>query len=116
MGLDYIRNAAGKPWRKRWSNARRALDTPDLFDICPTEDDRTLTIALRERVKEGDVLIAQLYDSSQRIRFTHDYQTIGEILGAPESINTRLIKCGGIAQARVKRIGAFGNTAEVIMP
>jgi hypothetical protein len=46
MGIEFIRNASGKPYSKRWARGIDRTKTPTLMDVSISEESRTLTAKL----------------------------------------------------------------------
>jgi hypothetical protein len=46
MGLEYIRSAAGKPYRKRWARGLNRLKTPTLLDVALSDQTHMVTATL----------------------------------------------------------------------
>ena len=62
MGLDFIHNTPGKPWRKGWAGGLDALKNPGLFDI-DLKDERRLIMmdcTLAASIKAGAEVVVQI--------------------------------------------------------
>ena len=46
MGIEFIRNASGKPYSKRWARGIDRIRAPTLMDVSLSEESRTLTAKL----------------------------------------------------------------------
>jgi hypothetical protein len=46
MGIEFIRNASGKPYTKRWARGIDRIKAPTLMDVSISEESRTLTAKL----------------------------------------------------------------------
>lgn len=113
MGVDYIREHSGKPWRKRWDKGLDRLKAPGLFDVRFSDRQRTVSadITGEATLKLGDQLILQ-GDGASAIVCQGQYK-IGELEGIPADISAALASCGGIALGTVERVGLFGNRVEL---
>jgi hypothetical protein len=113
MGLDFIRRATGKPWRKSWRQELGNLKENDLFHPEIKEASCSFTAAIDPgtslslkksyvaEVGQGCVVVS---DGLRRICRVDEPP--GDLLLALESR-------GGIAEARVERVSVFGTTIEV---
>jgi hypothetical protein len=43
MGIEFIRNASGKPYTKHWARGIGRIQAPTLMDVSISEESRTLT-------------------------------------------------------------------------
>lgn len=113
MGVDFIREESGKPWRKRWNKGLDRLKAPGLFDVQFTDRQRTVTadISSDATLKIGDQVILQS-DGASAIVCRGQYK-VGEVAGIPVDIGAAIKGCGGIALGTVERVSLFGNNAEV---
>jgi hypothetical protein len=113
MGVDFIREQSGKPWRKRWDKGLDRLKLPGLFDVQFSSQQRTVTadIDCGSSFKIGDQVIIQC-DSHSTI-VCSGYQRIGEIAALPADMRAAITNCGGVALGTVERVGLFGNNAEL---
>lgn len=113
MGVDFIREQSGKPWRKGWDKGLDRLKLPSLFDVQFSNEQRTITADLDcdFPLKIGDEVIVQ-FDGTSTI-VCSGYQRIGRISGLPADVHATLISCGSIALGVVERVSLFGNSAEL---
>ena len=113
MGLDYIRAKTGKPWRKRWDRGLDRLNTPTLLDLTMSEASRVVTAQLNVAscVKVNDTLILQV--TTDGLTISDGLRAIGRIENSAPDITAAIRDCGGYAEGVVRRVGLFGNTAEV---
>jgi hypothetical protein len=113
MGVDFIREQSGKPWRKRWDKGLDRLKLPGLFDVQFSSQQRTVTADLNSSasLKVGDQLVVQCEGGSAIV--CSGYQRVGEISGIPADMRAAITNCGGVALGTVERVSLFGNNAEL---
>jgi hypothetical protein len=113
MGVDFIREQSGKPWRKRWDRGLDRLKLPGLFDVRFSEQYRTVSADLDgcAVLKAGDQVIVQY--SGGRVVVCNGQQCIGSIPGIPPDMQSAITACGGVALGIVERVSMFGNNAEL---
>lgn len=113
MGVDFIREQSGKPWRKRWDKGLDRLKLPGLFDVQFSSQQRTITADLQcgTQLKVGDQLIVQ--SNGPMAIICSGQQQVGTIPSIPADMRSAIANCGGIALGTVERVGLFGNNAEV---
>jgi hypothetical protein len=113
MGLDYIRRATGKPWRKRWARSLEWLKTPTLLDSSISERAPTVTASFEPfaRPKLGDTFVVQIFDNTLVV--FDGLRAVALARNPPASIVNAIAERCGIAEARVERVGIFGDTAEL---
>jgi hypothetical protein len=113
MGVDFIRNESGKPWRKRWYKGRDLLKIPSLFDVEFSEQQRLINVDLDCDVdlRVGDQVIVQLNGSATIV--SHAQLCVGRVAACPDEIRATIAECGGVALGTVERISLFGNNAEL---
>lgn len=113
MGVDFIREQSGKPWRKRWDKGLDRLKMPGLFDVQFSTQHRTVTaeISSGSSMKAGDHVVIQC-DGSLTI-VCSGYQQIGRISSIPADMLTAISDLGGVALGIVERVSLFGNNAEL---
>ena len=113
MGLDYIRAQTGKPWRKRWDRGLDRLNAPTLLDLTMSEASRVVTTQLNSDacVKVGETLILQI--TADGLAVSDGLRAIGRIENPAPEITAAIRDSGGYAEGVLKRVGLFGDTAEV---
>lgn len=113
MGVDFIREESGKPWRKRWDKGLDRLKLPGLFDVQFSSQQRTVTadIDCGPPLKVGDQVIVQCNGPLTIVCSGH--QRVGGIRELPADMHVAIAKCGGVALGTVERVGLFGNNAEL---
>jgi hypothetical protein len=113
MGLDYIRARTGRPWRKRWNGGLDRLKAPTLLDLRMSEASRVVTVQLNSDAcgKTGDTLIVQT--NADGLSVSDGLRAIGQIRNSPPEMTAEIRDCGGYAEGVVRRVGLFGDTAEV---
>jgi len=113
MGLDYIRAATGKPWKKRWNGGLNRLKQPTLLDLTMSETARTVTVELQPGtlLHIGDTVIVESGQSG--ITVSDGLRSIGHIPRLSADLSAALESGGGYAEGTLERIGLFGDTAEV---
>jgi hypothetical protein len=114
MGLDYIRSAPGKSFRKRWTNGLNLLKTPSLLDVSLGEHSRLVTATLMpgRGAKPGDRCMVQLGDTGDVLVFD-GHRHIACITNPPPGLTDALKARHGITPAAVERVSAFGDTVEL---
>lgn len=113
MGVDFIREQSGKPWRKRWDKGLDRLKLPGLFDVQFSSQRRTVTVDINSgsTLKVGDQVIVQCEGATTVVCSGH--QRVGGIPELPFDMRTAISNCGGVALGTVERVGLFGNNAEL---
>lgn len=113
MGVDFIREQSGKPWRKRWDKGLDRLKLPGLFDVQFSNQQRTVIadIDCGFLLKVGDQVVVQSDGSSTTVCSGH--QRVGGIFELPADMRIAIAKCGGVALGTVERVSLFGNNAEL---
>lgn len=113
MGVDFIREQSGKPWRKRWDRGLDRLKSPSLFDVRFSEQQRTVSADLDgcSSLKAGAQVVVQCSDG--KIIVCNGQQQIGLIPNIPSDMQSAIAACGGVALGIVERVGLFGNNAEL---
>lgn len=113
MGVDFIREQSGKPWRKRWDKGLDRLKLPGLFDVQFADQQRTITVDINSGspLSIGDQVVVECRGSSTIV--CNGHQQVGEIRAIPVDMRAAIFNCGGIALGTVERVGLFGNNAEL---
>lgn len=113
MGLDYIRAATGKPWKKRWNGGLNRLKQPTLLDLTMSEAARTVTVELQPgaSLHAGDILIVE--SGPAGITVSNGLRSIGRVPNPSADLSVALESGGGYAEGTVERIGLFGDTGEI---
>ncbi|WFU20599.1 hypothetical protein [Bradyrhizobium sp. CB3481] len=113
MGLDYIRAATGKPWKKRWNGGLNRLKQPTLLDLTMSEAARTVTVELQPgaSLHAGDIVIVE--SGPAGITVSDGLRSIGRAPNPSADLSAALESGGGYAEGTVERIGLFGDTGEI---
>jgi hypothetical protein len=113
MGLDYIRSATGKPWRKRWAGGLDRLKQPSLLDLAITESARMVTAQLTIgcQPKLGDVFIIEANGAVFTV--SDGLRSIGSVTNPSAEAASAGAAAACYAEAVVQRLGLFGDTAEL---
>ncbi|MET4625494.1 hypothetical protein ABIB83_002507 [Bradyrhizobium sp. I1.8.5] len=113
MGLDYVRAATGKPWKKRWNGGLNRLKQPTLFDLTMSETARTVTVELHPgaSLHAGDILIVE--SSPAGITVSDGLRSIGSVPNPSADLAATLQSSGGYAEGTLERVGLFGDTGEI---
>lgn len=113
MGVDFIREQSGKPWRKRWDKGLDRLKSPGLFDVQFTDQQRTITadLEVKSALKVGDQVVLQC--DGQSVIVCSGHRQVGAIQGLTADVRAAIAGCGGVALGTVERVGLFGNNAEL---
>lgn len=113
MGLDFVREQSGQPWRKRWDKGIDRLKLPGLFDVQFSSQQRTITADIDPgiTIQTGEQLVVQC--QSGRATISRGPSRIGAINGLPSDMQSAIINGGGIALGTVERVSLFGNSAEL---
>ena len=113
MGVDFIREQSGKPWRKRWNQNLDGLKLLGLFDVRFSNQQRVVTADLDSgsSLKVGDQVVVQC--NGQAVIVCSGHRRIGAIQGVAADVRAAIEVCGGVALGTVERVGLFGNNAEL---
>ena len=113
MGVDFIREEAGKPWRKRWDKGLNRLKTPGLFDLHFSDQHRVLSVDLEPgcNLKPGDQVVVEC--SGQSAIVCSGQHRIGSVGTVPADVRAAMTHCGSVALGTIERIGIFGTNAEL---
>lgn len=114
MGVDFIRQQAGKPYNKRWSNGVDRLKQPTLFEVEFSPECRFVTATLETDCAPvpGAEIVVQSEPAGACGVFS-GHSRIATIAKAPGPVLDMLAQSHGIALATIDRIGSFGTTAEL---
>lgn len=112
MGLDYIRNSRGKPWRKQWAQGLNLMNEPSLFDIA-FKPERTVMahIEVEGPPVTGAELLLELM-AGEALVF-EGQRRVAKVENPPEDVLALLGRTDNIALATVVRIGIFGDEMEL---
>ena len=113
MGIDFIRNASGKPYLKRWAKGLDRTKSPTLMDISLSEESRTFTAKLTGKgaACQGATVLVQLRGPDLIV--LDGLRQVGCIANAPASVRATVEARQGMAAAVVERVGVLGATAEI---
>jgi hypothetical protein len=114
MGIEYIRSAAGKPYKKRWAKGLDRLKSPSLLDGTLIEGARLFTARLVPGClpKLGDRYLVQSGENGEVLVFD-GHRLVASVVNAPPSLRQALETHYGVAPATVERVGGLGDTAEL---
>ena len=113
MGIDFIRNASGKPYTKRWAMGLDRSKVPTLLDVSFSDESRTLTATLTAKgvARQGATVLIQ--SNGPELLVLDGLRQVATISNAPPSVRAAIDAQQGIAPAVVERIGVLGATAEI---
>jgi hypothetical protein len=113
MGIDFIRNASGRPYSKRWAKGLDRTKVPTLMDISLSEESRTLTAKLTSKgaARQGATVLVQ--SKGLDLVVLDGLRQVASIADAPPSVRAALEARQGMATAIVERVGILGTTAEI---
>jgi hypothetical protein len=113
MGVDFIREQSGQPWRKRWDKGVDRLTQPSLLDVQFSSQQRTITADIEPgfKVQAGEQLVVQCHAGNATI--CRGQSRIGAIKGLPSDMQLAIANCGGVALGTVERVSLFSNRAEL---
>jgi hypothetical protein len=113
MGLDFIRDKAGRPWVKKWAHELDRLKLPGLFDFPIDRSRRTITVELREgcKLSPGDELFA--LPRGEELDVCRGMVPVACAHKPARDVLKAVRQAGAIAGARVLHVDMFGSTAEV---
>jgi hypothetical protein len=113
MGIEFIRNASGKPYTKRWARGIDRIKAPTLMDVSISEESRTLTAKLTAKgaACQGATVLVQS-KGSELVVFD-GLRQVASITNAPPSVRAAVDARQGMAPAVVERVGILGATAEI---
>ena len=113
MGIDFIRNASGKPYTKRWAKGLDRTKSPTLMDVSLSEEGRTLTakLAAKGAARQGATVLVQA--KGPDLLVLDGLRQVASIANAPASVRAAVEARQGIAPAVVEQVGVLGATAEI---
>lgn len=113
MGIDFIRNASGKPYTKRWAKGLDRTKSPTLMDVSLSEEGRTLTakLAAKGAAHEGATVLVQ--SKGADLIVVDGLRQVASISNPPASVRAAVEARQGMAPAVVERVGVLGTTAEI---
>jgi hypothetical protein len=113
MGIDFIRNASGKPYTKRWAKGLDRTKSPTLMDVSLSEEGRTLTakLAAKGAARQGATVLVQ--SKGPDLVVLDGLRQVASIANPPASVRAAVEARQGMAPAVVERIGILGVTAEI---
>lgn len=112
MGLDYIRNTRGKPWRKQWAQGLNLMNEPTLFDIAFRPERTVLAhIDVENPPVTGAELLLELMGGEALV--FDGQRRVAKLDDPPEDVLAMLNRTDNIALATVVRIGIFGDEMEL---
>jgi hypothetical protein len=113
MGIDFIRNASGDPYIKRWARGLDRTKVPTLIDISLSEESRTLTAKLTTKgaARQGATVLVQ--SRGPELVVLDGLRQVASIANAPVSVRAAVDARQGLAPAVVERVGILGLTAEI---
>lgn len=113
MGLDFIRNASGKPYNKRWAKGLDRTKAPTLMDVSFSEEGRTLTakLAANGAARQGATVLVQL--NGPDLVVLDGLRQVASIANPPANVRASVEARQGMAPAVVERVGILGATAEI---
>lgn len=113
MGLDFIRDKAGRPWRKKFAGGAERIKRPGLFDLPFEATRRTVTVVFKNgaQVSPGEKLIA--HANGEQLDVCRGAAIIGVVQSPPQDVMNEICVAGGDATARVVDVSPFGTAAEV---
>jgi hypothetical protein len=114
MGIDYIRDQAGKPYVKRWAKGLNRLKMPTLLDINLSAESRVMTATLTPgcSLREGGAYLVQATASGD-LAVMDGHRQIACVVNPPADVTQALAAQHGLAPVTVERIGSFGTTMEL---
>ena len=112
MGLDYIRNSRGKPWRKQWAHGLNLMNEPTLFDIAFKPERTVLAhIEVEGPPSTGAKLLLELV--AGELLVFEGQRRVAKVENPPEDVLALLGCTDNIALATVVRISIFGDEMEL---
>jgi hypothetical protein len=113
MGIDFIRNASGKPYTKRWAQGLDRTKAPTLMDVSLSEQSRTLTakLTVKGAARQGATVLVQ--SRGPELVVLDGLRQVASIANAPASVRAAVDERHGMAPAIVERVGVLGATAEI---
>ena len=113
MGIEFIRNASGKPYSKRWARGIDRTKTPTLMDVSISEESRTLTAKLTAKgaACQGATVLVQ--SKGSELVVLDGLRQVASIANCHPTCGPRLTREQGMAPAVVERVGILGATAEI---
>ena len=113
MGIDFIRDASGKPYTKRWAKGLDRTKSPTLMDVSLSEEGRTLTarLATKGAARQGATVLVQ--SKGSYLVVLDGLRQVASIANPPASVRAAVEARQGMAPAVVERVGVLGATAEI---
>jgi len=113
MGIEFLRNASGKPYIKRWARGIDRIKVPTLMDVAISEESRTLTAKLTAKgaARQGATVLIQ--SKGLDLIVFDGLRQVASIANAPPSVRAAVDARQGMAPAVVERVGILGATAEL---
>jgi hypothetical protein len=113
MGIEFIRNASGKPYTKRWARGIDRMKAPTLMDVSISEESRTLTAKLTAKGAACRGTTVLIQSRGLDLVVFDGLRQVASITNAPPSVRAAVDARQGMAPAVVERVGILGTTAEI---
>jgi hypothetical protein len=112
MGLDYIRNTRGKPWRKQWSQGLNLMNEPSLFDIAfSTRRLVSASVEVENPPQKGAELLLELIGSEALV--FEGQRRVARVEHLPEDVLLLLQRTDNVAVATVEHVSVFADMMEL---
>lgn len=113
MGIEFIRNASGKPYTKRWAKGLDRTKTPTLMDVSLSEESRMLTAKLSAKGATCQGATVLIQSKGPDLVVFDGLRQVASIANAPPMVRAAVDARQGMAPAVVERVGMLGATAEI---
>lgn len=113
MGIEFIRNASGKPYNKRWAKGLDRTKAPTLMDVSLSEESRTLTAKLTAKGAPCQGATVLIQSKGTDFIVYDGLRQVASITNVPPSVRAAVDARQGMAPAVVERVGILGATAEI---
>ncbi len=113
MGIDFIRDASGKPYTKRWAKGLDRTKSPTLMDVSLSEEGQTFTarLAAKGAARQGATVLVQ--SKGSYLVVLDGLRQVASIANPPASVRAAVEARQGMAPAVVERVGVLGAMAEI---
>lgn len=113
MGIEFIRNASGKPYTKRWAKGLDRTKAPTLMDVSLSEESRMFTVKLAAKGAAHQGATVLIQSEGPDLVVFDGLRQVASTTNAPPDVRAAVDARQGMAPAVVERVGVLGQTAEI---